>query len=843
VQLTSEQKTIIELNSGQHLVLAPPGTGKTELLVQRLSKAVKKGIKQGDMICLTFTNRAALNMVDRVKSDIGEHDIFIGNIHSFCNTFLRRDNLIPQNTSLLDEEDVQLLLNDIKQTNSPCMVIDKYKSRAREINSNELLSYNTFIKQTKYNFPNSIIKDVSITFYSLENEECAKELCTKYEAIKEESNFIDFDDLLTLTYHHLSQENAKKMEYKWLQIDEVQDLNPLQWAIINKISNREESHRVFFGDYEQAIFSFMGAKLEILDKVASQSTVHRLQNNFRSPKYLLDLYVEYAKKNLNPKWDNIPQSGVNIEKNDSSLVFKKVTTHTEGKGYSTIKDEVKWIVKNYLNPNIKESTAILVRDNNTADLFAKKLHLNNINYFKVSGFDLFRRKEIKDLMAFLSVINNDDDRNAWIRTFHVYAKTKSLSESRNIINNLFKLGIKPLDILDDLSKPFLDNYLDLFQHGRVIVFDTETTGLDTTDDDIIQIAAIEVVNGIVGDTFEVFIDTDKDLSDSEKIHHISKEFLKTNSIKRVDALNNFIDFIGNSTLIAHNLNYDYEILNSNLRKSNLKTLEEKINMYDSIEIAKRVYPNLPSYKLEFLLNHLDIEGVNSHNALDDVQATVNVLLSLNTDIKKYTKERTQIIDRYKIYFNNFQNRFKPIYEMLKSNFSIELPLNEIVDMIFGYMENELNHKIEDDIYDELEKLTKHMKSKCTLDKSLLTIKKYIPEYAKYKESDLIIGDEKIIIATIHKAKGLEFDNVIIPGCTDDNFPNYFSKQSGKKAVIEDARLLYVAMTRTKKQLLITSHTMKIIQTSRGLWEIAQKPSRFLKPVLHFFNTSYKNKGG
>lgn len=130
-----------------------------------------------------------------------------------------------------------------------------------------------------------------------------------------------------------------------------------------------------------------------------------------------------------------------------------------------------------------------------------------------------------------------------------------------------------------------------------------------------------------------------------------------------------------------------------------------------------------------------------------------------------------------------------------------------------------------------------MKSKCTLDEALVSIKKYIPEYVKYKESDLVLGNEKIIISTIHKAKGLEFENVIIPGCTDNNFPSYFSVMDGEDAITEDARLLYVAMTRTKKRLLITSHTMKIIPTKRGPWELAQKPSRFLEPILEFFNHS------
>lgn len=855
MQLTKEQEKIVYLNDGQHLVLAPPGTGKTELLVQRLSSAVKNGVAQDEMICLTFTNRAALNMIDRVKNDIGKHDIFIGNIHSFCNTFLRKHKLIPQNISLLDEEDVKDIFIEIKKENH-CRVVDRYKKgddTIREITSNELLSYNTFLKQTKFNFPDHLIQKTSIKFNdnkeTNENKEAANKICIRYEEIKHESNFIDFDDLLTLTYNYLAQVNQNEVLYKWLQIDEVQDLNPLQWAIVNKISHKEQSHRIFFGDYEQAIFSFMGAKLSILDKVANEATVHQLQNNFRSPQYLLDLYIEYAKKWLNPKWIDNPKSNSKIEQQSNSLSFEEILLphveevkvgweyRTVTKEYSTEEEEVDWVVEKYLQNEPKESTAILVRNNITADLFANKLHANRIEYFKISGFDLFRRQEIKDLMAFLSIINNDNDRNAWIRTFHVYAKTKSLSESRAIINTMFKIGIKPLDFIKKFDTSFLDDYLNLLKNDRIIVFDTETTGLDTLNDDIIQIAAIEVINGKIGKTFEVFINTNKDLTESEKIHHISRKYLDENAIDKTEALEQFINFIKNDTLIAHNLEYDYKILNSNLNRVGLKTLEDKNNMYDSIEVVKRIHPSLPSYKLEYLLNYLNVEGINSHNAMDDVKATVNLLLNLNSGIIKYQQDRIVYLDINKKYINNFEKQFSPLYQELENNFTIESPLNEIVDKIFAYMENQLRYKIKDDIYDELEKLTRHMKSKCTLDEALVSIKKYIPEYVKYKESDLVLGNEKIIISTIHKAKGLEFENVIIPGCTDNNFPSYFSVMDGEDAITEDARLLYVAMTRTKKRLLITSHTMKIIPTKRGPWELAQKPSRFLEPILEFFNHS------
>ena len=179
-------------------------------------------------------------------------------------------------------------------------------------------------------------------------------------------------------------------------------------------------------------------------------------------------------------------------------------------------------------------------------------------------------------------------------------------------------------------------------------------------------------------------------------------------------------------------------------------------------------------------------------------------------------------------FKNIKERFSPIYEAVSGHFTEEMPLKEVVSMVMGYMTDTLKYKTNETIYVELDKLLRHMDRTCILEDVFVSINKHIPEYVKYKESDLVIGDEKIIIATIHKAKGLEFENVIIPACTDDNFPSYYSKLAGEEGILENARLLYVAMTRARKRLLITSHTKKITPWGK---EIPQEPSRFLNPIM------------
>ncbi len=816
-------------------MLAPPGTGKTELLAERLANAANSGVNQKDMLCLTFTNRAAANMLERVERKIGKHKIFIGNLHSWCSLYLHKEQVISQNVSLLDEEDTLLIIDELKSElqielkykieNATLSTIDELESKikaARELQDRgEIVKLNTFRKQKKIGFNDKILLEPSLSKNAKILDKELEILCNKYEIIKKDSFYIDFDDLLTLSYSHLLKNTS--INIPWIQIDEVQDLNPLQWAIVEAITDSNKSHRIFFGDYEQAIFSFMGAKLDSLSEIRQNGAkVHYLHENFRSPQYLLDLFNAYAKKWLTPDWKKAPKAKNKKNKNKNSLSLRGVVGDPYG--------EAEWIISKKLPHEPKNTTAILVRSNNSADLYANCLNKHGLKYFKVSGDDLFRRKEVKDVFAFFNILIWKEDRKSWTRVLWRYAKIRTLKESRKIINEMFSVGLRPLEFFDTYpyEGSMLDQFCNKLRQGRIVVFDTETTGLNTEKDDIIQIAAIEIINGKIGREFEVFINTEKDITESEKIHHISKSYLNENAIEKKKALSQFLSFVGNDVLVAHNIKYDTDILHFNLKREGLIQLPPLVSFFDSIELCQRLYPDLHSYKLEYLIEQLNIEGENSHNALDDVRATVNLLLSLEKKIYESREQREIFIEKHKKFLANFKSLFSPIYNAITSEFSNDLPLDEVVSLVISYMDDNFPYKIEEHVYEELSKLTRHMKKTCRLDNNLLNnLKRHIPEYVKYTEVDLVLGDEKIFIATIHKAKGLEFENVIIPEVREYIFPHFFSKKQSK--INEDARLLYVAMTRAKTNLLITFSTR-----NKGY---AQYLSRFIEQssIKEMFN--------
>jgi DNA helicase-2/ATP-dependent DNA helicase PcrA len=205
------------------------------------------------------------------------------------------------------------------------------------------------------------------------------------------------------------------------------------------------------------------------------------------------------------------------------------------------------------------------------------------------------------------------------------------------MNKMIIYCINELKLLfsgDYSNQKRIQNYYDVVANGRIVVFDTETTGLDTENDDIIQIAAVEIVKGKPGKSFECYFATDKDLSPTQTIHNISNEHLKQKATDKREGLSEFLDFIANDALLAHNIRYDYSILNSNLLRVGLNMVDQEVNPLFCTLILTRQLCKLPSYKLGNILTSLGLEGDNSHDAMDDTKATVNLALYLKNKIEK-----------------------------------------------------------------------------------------------------------------------------------------------------------------------------------------------------------------
>ena len=783
MQLTDEQRAVLGIKDGRNLVLAPAGCGKTAVLTELLESRIATGMDQVKMAAFTFTNKAALEMSERIKERVPDLEVFVGNFHAFATQFLE----LPQTASVLDEGSQRLIVEEI---------LDEVNRHADEICACGKL--NNWGTPAKYQYcckpkPFDVLLNATKTIMhehgvderfhpGIKDSKPCVDAVRQYLAVKQANNYYDYDDLLTVLYANLRNGGRK---FDFIIVDETQDLNDFQHAIIQLLAS-DNATVIYFADTNQAIYSFMGANVTTMINLQNEleplGRVYRFSQNFRSEHYLLDLFNQFGQSHFGDLYTT--STSAKTQSNTGNFVLRCPDLKTS---------YPRWIQRlSQLSAESGERIAILARSNNEVNTYADEIEKLGLSYFKCGSPDLFSRKEMKFFMAIMGTIQNDFDRLSWKNIFHYLSPGMTYRDCRDLINEIFASGRTPRDIVEfGLADSRMDAFVREYQNGEIVVFDTETTGLNTQEDDIIQIAGIKIKNGVEIDRFEVYINTKKNISESEKVHKISRETLDSRGISPQDGLNRFLEFTRNSSILAHNLNYDFDVINGNLKRHlpDVPLLAADIaTQFDSLNIAKFTLPNKPNYKLESLINELQLKDVvNSHNAMDDVIATVAVINELYRLWVTQEKSVATIDTRRNL---NLFEKVCSLFKTVEKDLPKQISIADFVDGFFDHFELDKS---------EVFKYTKYIRTFDPLEDAGLTLKqridKYYTAHSKLKESDLMTGDEQICISTIHKSKGLEFDYVFIP-----DFPAYsFDNQD------EARRLYYVALTRAKKRLYTDNH--------------------------------------
>lgn len=836
-----EQEEILRLNSGRHLVLAPPGTGKTALLAWRVRDALRAGIPPERMLCLTFTVRAADEMKQRIRLAVPNARLpELGNFHHWCNRFLHNRQLVPCDCQIVDEIlQADLMSEAIAAVAAKSALlsnqIDALRDRTGQLPVKALLSHAACSRQRDWQFPPDVLRiPHNNRFLDSASPDLLKRLTTQYHQIKKDLHLLDYDDLLLYAYDFVA---IKKVvpdcdKCTWVQIDEVQDLNPLEWGLVRALS-APHAHQVFFGDGEQSIFSFLGADSPHLSQIeASCDGTHSLPHNYRSRSYLLDMSVRYALQTLHADWDVLPMPEIIEPPDKKALRLTRIPQNESPE---------EWIAKGLRLAQEERPafprTAILVRTNRQADDFESALRAVGLPVYKVSGTDWTTRPETRDFKAFLAVLVKHDDRMAWARLFRLFANIPSQATARKWIAEFFEFGLRPSDLFEseqpDIYHTPLDTLCQTISGStptRVVVFDTETTGRDPDSDDIIQLAALEVVDGHPGQSFNRYLLTNRDLSDTESIHHISRDFLDAHGVPPPDALRDFLDFVGDSPLSGHNAwAFDRAFLSAALRRHGLPPLSSNTVFIDTLDASRRLFPNLKSYKLADLIKVFKLAGVNSHNAADDVAATAELLLHLaNTAHLRADTRRTFLRDNADIIFR-FRNAFLPLWTSFVARpdhrcdfrFAWSTFLDAALDASASREDIDFDSRDEmDRAADKFLRYAEHAWGNDCKQLPFLDILRRENRFlSRCKEVDLLVGDEPIVVSTVHKAKGLEFPRVIVPDAQDGTYPH--SGEQDEESRLESARILYVAMTRAQNMLVLL---------------YSNAPSPFLEPVMACFNS-------
>ena len=872
-----KQQEVIAAAGGYHVVLAPPGCGKTEILAARIVHAYHAGTAFADMLCLTFTNRASRGMRERISTMTeceGIEQLFVGNVHRFCSRFLFDNGIIPESASVIDEEDTISIIADYLEHEELSILSDNrwrhyystimnfqhlmYQYAAdhpRDLllhaDSVDFKALRAICTELRMPYSRSSILDIyehiddyypsSDLHLTLEMQQLLQMMyaARHYEQYKRANSMLDFEDLLLFTYDAVKDElPADCHTYTWIQIDEVQDLNPLQLAIIDRFTNRSGAFSVLYlGDEQQAIFSFMGAKKETLNLLKERcrpEAIHTLGVNYRSPKYLLDVFNDFGVQVLGIDRRLLPVTDRDEPHLPADLAILKAQTQADE--YV----EVAALVQTLFGQSECETTAVIVSSNREADEMSLRLNDIGVPHFKVSGRDLFDLPEVKLLFAHFTVLVDEHNLMAWSRILKGLRMTPDGATARKWLREVQERALTPVDFLTP-TPTYMQTFARCYAEREVVVFDTETTGLDVFADDIVQLAAIKVRNGKVveGSSFNVFIRTEREIPAmlGDIPNPIIEEMKHHECLSPEEAFAQFMDYVADDAVLGHNVEYDFHILLYNLLRHAPQWVErwKAVERFDSLKLIRLLHPRQKSYKLKHLLERLGLEGTNSHLADDDIMATKSLADYCYRQAVACVDEQQRFIDAHRpmvekfrhVYADLFFHSFHRLYvRHERQAFTAELryvydtlvetrhiaPVEKL-HYIVDYLDKNVMGADEDTLIQQLHN--------------------HIRDINSYRETDLCGSksiQERVFVSTVHKAKGLEFDNVVVLGVTDDRYPR-FSSTNHRESLFEDACRLYVALSRARRRLFVSTYASS---TNRYGRIFPRSLSPFMSPVEHHF---------
>lgn len=786
--IDNDQLKAVELNDSQALLLAGPGCGKTHILARRVFHAnTVHEVPFAHMLCLTFTNRAAREMMKRIDQYLGyaPAGLFIGNIHSFCLRFLHANRLIAPDATVIDEEDAADYIEN---------TLDIKGARAVR----DFLDKAAFIWQLDHDHPERVIRRPKI---QPSESDCEK--IALFVQFKDENRLIDYDEILLRTYTALLDKDSDMLKmtgYTWLQVDEVQDMTPLQLSIIDGLCARGKRTALYLGDEQQAIFGFLGAGGRALDIVKRQcgTNILRLQRNYRSPGYLVRLCNRLANKYLNIDPDFLPDAVAT-----GSIAHPLVKWRGDA---VTLRLMAAARARRLLEEFPDENVAILVHTNKQGQEMADLLSEHGFDFFHVSRPDIFHQAAFKTVWSHLAVVQRPTRSQEWARILYQCRAVRTLAGARNLMNILRDSAMTGEELMY-LDRPSaIGRFCENIENPQrtVVVIDTETTGLDTDSDDVIQIAAVRTRLGceVPDGRFCIFIRTDRHIPRylADGIDNPMREaYAKAELHEADEALDIFARWLGDDSIIAgHNLAFDTEILRQNYSRRTSVPLPRQLQAdavtIDTLQLSRLLLPSLWSHRLAYLIDYLKIEGINSHNAIDDVAATVELMKVLHNmappklDRQRKVRGNTNIV-RASL---RLERAYNELYKATKATMSGRGgTLAEAMQQAYRFfLNNGYINSIPHFAY------FIEMVDTLVVDSSEHGLRKqaeaHLTDLTGFNESDLLangIVSERLSVMTVHKAKGLEMDNVII-----------LDAGSGFGSSLDYARLLYVAFSRAKKRL-------------------------------------------
>lgn len=402
--LNDKQKEAVLHIEGPCLVIAGAGSGKTKVLTTRIANLIENGIPSYNILAITFTNKAAKEMRDRLANIVPDNNAFVGTFHSLGVRIIRENAPLlglDRNFSIIDSDDVISLIKKIM----------------KDLGLDPKLTSPAYIRNKISNIKNEMLSSDDIAkFYNTPQDKVAEKVYYEYIEILKKNNSVDFDDLLRLPVK-LFLEHPEVLEmyqerYKYILIDEYQDTNEVQYKL-SKLLAKKYKNIFIVGDPDQSIYMFRGANFRNIlnfEKDYKNAKVIPLEENYRSTKYILDAANSVIKNNKERKEKTLWSSVGEGKKT------KYLRAYDGKHEIQLVLDEIKRL----LDEGYKKSDiAVLYRTNAQSRVVEEMFLKSNMPYKVVGSYYFYNRKEIKDLICYLRLILNNDDEISLRRVINV----------------------------------------------------------------------------------------------------------------------------------------------------------------------------------------------------------------------------------------------------------------------------------------------------------------------------------------------------------------------------------------------------------------------------------------
>lgn len=799
------QQAFVDHIRGAALLHAPVGTGKTMCLATRAAQAIRSGFDPGRILCLTFTNRAAEELRQRVASECGDASrrMVVRTFHSLCALILRLEAKgmgLAADFMVFDDQDSLELIAEIvrrrggmgsrKATQELAFKSSTAISRCKSLASDEQLS---------------VFGARGAVFGSLPSVQ--QSLAQAYQEELIRLHAVDFDDLVFLARSalHTVPDIASRWAQRFdlVQVDEMQDTHVSEYGVIRALA-LASGNLALAGDYDQTIYEWRGS---CPDDVLAQ--FHRdfpdarrfeFATNYRSTAALVDVARRVAESYTR-------NAGIR------PCAGARPGTAPEIHIASDEAAEARWIAAKMMTSCNMERlgrVAVLARSNRRARAVSSVLSRLAIPHITVEQYEFFQRQEVKDALAYLSFLIHPADGRSFRRML-LRPKRGIGDAALSRIITAEADGLRLVDMVHESTLTEGDPFAGLLHaaaRGSIVVFDTETTGLDPEIDDVIEIGAVRLEHGREVAEFHAYIPPRAGVGESYAVHGLSDEFLGREGREAAEVYAEFARFCSDAILVGHNVGFDMRMLAACTRRAGVDL--RMATAYDTLDIARR-FIDTEDYTLSGLVQLLGIPFDPTHRALDDVAATVELLRRLLPLIARSARGRREVVGAYIDQFRPMAAEVSSLRQGVNGLRPHEL-LASIVDRTglgAHYESCKEPHRL-----NNIRELGRLMASRDRgFEDPIASLESFLLFASLARNIDAVDpNDRKVRVLTVHQAKGLEFDTVFLAGMNNNEFPNYFAAREGM--LHEELRVFYVAVTRARDTLYLTGHHTDELGRSR-----------------------------